>query len=296
MSSDQNTWLKHYRDDLETIVTMQGPSPALTVIDDKLELGNGASIALRFYRPGADGPWPTLLFIHGGGFVAGSLTGYDIPLRWLARRSQWQIAAVDYRLAPEHPFPTAPDDCTAALRHLFVNEMADKDRIAVGGDSCGGLLATVVARRARDAGLPLALQVMLYPNADLRETATHASRAKYDGTIVRIDELYRSLDLYLGPTDRSVADVSPLLAPDLRGLCPAMLVTSEYDPLRDEAEAYGERLREAGVSVEGLRLDGMIHSILQRGARIDRGDALIALLANTLRATGRSTGDGRASR
>lgn len=103
--------------------------------------------------------------------------------------------------------------------------------------------------------------------------------------MIRLTELYRSLDLYLGLTDRSLADVSPVLAPDLKGLCPTLLVTNEYDPLRDEAEAYGERLREAGVEIETQRLGGMIHSAIQRGARIDRGDALITLIADALRAT-----------
>lgn len=287
MPADQAEWLQHYRAELDRIVSMQGPAPAITVIEKKVETGNGAPIGLRLYRPTETGPWPTLLFIHGGGFVAGSLTGYDIPLRWLALRSGWQIAAVDYRLAPEHPFPAAPDDCTAALRQILEDERfgVDRSRVAVGGDSSGGLLATVVARRARDVGVPLALQAMIYPNADLREATPHASRAEFDGIVVRVDELYRSLDLYLGPTDRSLADVSPILIPNLEGLCPALLITNEYDPLRDEAEAYGERLRQAGVRVDAHRLDGMIHSAIQRGVRIDSGDALISLIADTLHAT-----------
>ena len=142
----------------------------------------------------------------------------------------------------------------------------------------------MVARRAREAGIGLALQVLLYPNADLRETTAYASRAAHDGKVVRIDELYRGLDLYLGATDRRLADVSPVLAPDLAGLCPALLVTNEDDPLRDEAEVYGARLREAGVRLEMLRLPGMIHSVMQRAARIDAGDALITMVSERLRA------------
>jgi acetyl esterase len=283
MPADQAAWLAGYRGQLDGIVAMQPPAPAITVLEDTV-VCDGAPLGLRLYQPEGSVLRPTLLFIHGGGFVAGSLAGYDRPLRTLALRSGWQVAAIDYRLAPEHPFPVAPDDCTAALRHLLANAQVDRTRLAVGGDSAGGLLATVVARRAREAGIGLALQVLLYPNADLRETTAYASRAAHDGKVVRIDELYRGLDLYLGATDRRLADVSPVLAPDLAGLCPALLVTNEDDPLRDEAEVYGARLREAGVRLEMLRLPGMIHSVMQRAARIDAGDALITMVAERLRA------------
>lgn len=280
MPADEGAWLRGYRKELDAITAMQGPAPDCDVV--QREVGGRE---LRLYRPGGERPSPTLLFIHGGGFVGGSLEGYDIPLRHLARRSGWQVAAVDYRLAPEHPFPAAPEDCFAALIALHDDPAlgAAGQPLAIGGDSAGGLLATVMAMRARDAGLPLALQVLLYPNTDLRPGPHHPSRVAHDGVVIRVDELYRSLDLYLGPADRTVAHVSPLLAEDLRGLCPALLVTNEIDPLRDEAEAYGERLREAGVSVEAIRLPGMIHSCLQRGARIDAGDALITLVAERLR-------------
>ena len=283
MPVDQGKWLKGYRDELDAIVAMQGPVPACDVATRTIASA-GQTIGLRLYRAGGAQPLPTLLFIHGGGFVAGSLKGYDIPLRHLALRSGWQIAAVDYRLAPEHPYPAAPDDCLAALRDLLDDPTVDRRRIAVCGDSAGGLLAAVTARRARDAGLPLVLQMLLYPNTDLREGTAHASRAAFDGLIVRIDELYRSLDLYCGDADRTAADLSPLLTPDLGALCPALIVTNEYDPLRDEAEAYGERLRAVGVSVDAERLDGMVHSVLQRGARIATGDRLITRLADALSA------------
>ena len=285
MPMDDVAWLKAYREQLDGVVAMQGPAPAIAVVERDRATRAG-KVALRLYRPTVPGLWPTLLFIHGGGFVGGSLNGYDTPLRWLALRSGWQIAAVDYRLAPEHPFPAAPKDCSAALDCLFTDTGigADPTRIAVGGDSAGGLLATVLACQARDAGLGLALQVLLYPNTDLRPGDQHASRREFDGTVIRIDELYRSLDLYLGTTDRSRADVSPLFATDLEGLCPALLVTNAYDPLRDEGEAYGARLAEAGVKLEAFRMNGMIHTTLQRAARIDAGDALITRIAEALKA------------
>ena len=293
MASDGGEWLAGYRAELDRIVAMQGEAPPIAGATRRVPLPDGGTIALRVYRPdNAAGPRPTALFIHGGGFVAGSLQGYDIPLRHLALRSGWQVAAIDYRLAPEHPFPAAVHDCAAALMVLLTEPDVEAGRMAVIGDSAGGCLAAVTARRARDAGLPLALQVMLYPNTDLRpdgdlpEGTSYPSRAAYDGAIVRMDELHRSLDLYCGAVDRTLPDVSPLLARDLAGLCPALVMTNAIDPLRDEGEAYARRLRDAGVPVEAERLEGMIHGAFQRGARIAAGDALITRVAERLRAAG----------
>ena len=283
MPADQDEWLRGYRAQLEDLPRLQGPAPELDVIETTCS-GPVNPIGLRAYRPTQQGPRPTVMFCHGGGFVAGTLHGYDVPLRWLALRSGWQVIAVDYRLAPEYPYPAAPEDCMAALRFLAAGGMdADISRLAVAGDSAGGLLATVLARRARDEQLPLRLQVVLYANTDLREDGPHPSRTAFDGTVVRIDELYRSLRLYLDGHDRSVPDVSPLLAPDLRGLCPALLITNEYDPLRDEAERYADRLRDAGVPVMFQRLPGMVHGALQMAAAIDAGDALITRIADALK-------------
>ena len=283
MPRNQDEWLAGYRAQLDAIVAMQGPAPAVAIVERRIA-GGGGAIDLRLYRPDGPTPRPTALFVHGGGFVAGSLAGYDIPLRWLALRSGWQIAAVDYRLAPEHPYPAASDDCMAALTHLMASPEVDPSRIAVIGDSAGGCLAAIVASRARTEKRPLALQVLLYPNTDLREVAPYASRTAFDGAIVRLDELYRSLALYCGAADRTRGDVSPVLADDLAGLCPALVVTNEIDPLRDEAEAYAVRLRAAGVPTDFEREAGMIHSAIQRGARIDRGDVLISRIAQRLRA------------
>ena len=293
MAADEGEWLAGYRAELDRVVAMQGEAPPITGAMRPVPLPGGGTIALRVCRPdGGAGRRPTALFIHGGGFVAGSLAAYDIPLRWLALRSGWQVAAVDYRLAPEHPFPAAVHDCAAALMVLLTEPDVEAGRLAVIGDSAGGCLAAVTARRARDAGLPLALQVLLYPNTDLRPAAAlpagtaYPSRAEHDGVVIRMDELHRCLDLYCGATDRTLPDVSPLLAPDLAGLCPALVVTNGHDPLRDEGEAYARRLREAGVPVEAERVDGMIHSALQRGARLAHGDALITRVAARLRAVG----------
>ncbi len=291
MPGDEREWLQGYRAELDGVVAMQGAAPEITVVDHSVSLDGGGSIPMRLYRPAGATPRPTFLFLHGGGFVAGSLAGYDIPLRWLALRSGWQVAAPAYRLAPEHPFPAAPADCARSLEYLLEDPTCEVDtsRLAVGGDSAGGLLAAVLAAEARDAGHALALQLLLYPNTDLRETTDHASRQRYDGTVIRVEELYRSLRLYVGEADRLLPRASPLLRNDLAGLCPALLVTNEYDPLRDEGEAYGAQLEAAGVPVTLLRMDGMIHTALQRGARLAAGDALISTVAEALRnSTGRN--------
>ena len=275
MPADTGAWLAQYRAQLDGLTRFQGPAPDIVVQE---------AAGARIYRPPGPAPRPTLLFMHGGGFVAGTLRAYDVPLRSLALRSGWQVMAVDYRLAPEHPYPAAPEDGWAALRFLAGGGAeADAARLAVGGDSAGGLLATVLARRARAAGIPLRFQALLYPNTDLRPGPHHASRTEYDGVVIRMDELYRSLDLYMSGADRTAADASPLLSPDLAGLCPAWLVTNEIDPLRDEAEAYGQRLRDAGVSVRQEREAGMVHGALQYGAVVAAGDRLITRFADALR-------------
>ncbi len=294
MPANEAEWLEDYRATLDAVVAMQGAPPEIAVCEQDVVVGSGVRLRMRLFRPEAEGLRPTLLFLHGGGFVAGSLAGYDIPLRWLALRSGWQVAAPAYRLAPEHPYPAALDDCAMALDQLLNDPACEVDatRVAIGGDSAGGLLATAVAARARDAGQTLALQVLLYPNTDLREGAGQASRAEFDGVVIRIEELYRSLACYLGGTDRTRPDVSPLLSASLTGLCPALIVTNEYDPLRDEAEAYGAQLEAAGVPADCRRMAGMIHTALQRGARIDAGDALISEVAEVLRRTGARPGEG----
>lgn len=283
MPDDQAEWLRGYRAQLDALPRWQGTPPTIDVIDTTAPGPAPRPVPLRAYRP-RPGVLPTALFCHGGGFVAGTLRGYDVPLRWLALRSGWQVVAADYRLAPEHPYPAAPQDCWAALRFLAQGGLgADPGRLAVVGDSAGGLLATALAGQARDAGLELALQVLLYPNTDLRADAPHASRPAFDGTVIRLPELYRSLDLYLGAADRSLPAISPLLAPDLGRMCPAVLVTNECDPLRDEALRYAERLRCAGTLVDAWHEPGMIHGALQYAARVEAGDRLITRVADALR-------------
>lgn len=277
MPADQDEWLAGYRADVDRFVRFQGPPPDVAVRDTTIDCPGGP-LKLRVY--GEDPTAPVALYCHGGGFVAGSLSGYDTPLRWLAIRSGWQVYAVDYRLAPESPYPAAVEECLAALVHIAAG--APKC-LAVIGDSAGGLLAAVLARHARDRSIDLALQVLLYPNADLREAPSYPSRVDHDGVLIRVDELYRSLALYAAGADRSDPDLSPVCAGDLARLCPAFVVTNEFDPLRDEGELYARLLGDAGVGVVHERLPGMIHAGLQLAAAIPAGDALITRVAEHLK-------------
>lgn len=281
MPADEAEWLAGYREQVNGFVRFQRSPPDLAVRDTMIK-GPAGPLTLRVYGDtGQDGP--VALFSHGGGFVAGSLAGYDTPLRQLAIRSAWRVVAVDYRLAPESPYPAAVEDCWAALSCLASGGVGAPAPLAVIGDSAGGLLASVIARRARDAGVELALQVLLYPNADLREGSRYPSRAEHDGVLIRVDELYRSLALYAAGADRSDPDLSPVCAPDLAGLCPAFVVTNEYDPLRDEGEVYARLMKGAGVPVVHERLPGMIHAGLQLAGAIPAGDALITRIAEHLK-------------
>jgi acetyl esterase len=226
-----------------------------------------------------------LVYLHGGGWVVGSLETHDGVCRALASRTPCVVAAVDYRLAPEHRFPAAVEDAWAATAWVAEHAASiggDPDRIAVGGDSAGGTLATACAIRARDHGLRLALQLLVYPVTDHRfDTASYEECA--EGYGLTRDAMRWYWAQYLGPDDGSSPEASPLRAADLAGLAPAHVVTAEYDPLRDEAEAYAARLEEAGVPVRLDRCEGLIHGFLRMPGTIRRADAVLDDAAAALR-------------
>jgi acetyl esterase len=224
----------------------------------------------RLYRPAGatDQTLPVLVFFHGGGFVIGDLDTHDNQARRLCRDLRALVISVDYRLAPEHPFPAPLDDCFAATR--WVAEHAaelggDPARVAVGGDSAGGNLATTVALRCRDEGGPTpAAQLLIYPVADL-STPDRASRLENaEGYLLTRDDMMWFESCYVPDGQATEPLASPLLA-DLDGLPPAVVVTAEYDPLRDEGDAYAEALRDAGVPVVHERFDGLIHGFFGMG-------------------------------
>jgi acetyl esterase len=196
------------------------------------------------------------------------------------------VIAVDYRLAPEHPFPAAVDDCWSATTWIAANALAlgiDNTRLAVGGDSAGGGLAAVMTLMARRGGPELKFQVLVYPVTDLR--ANSESYSKYADGYLLTRNMMRWYIAQYAPTDEAVRDwrASPLLAPSVDGVPPALVITSGLDPLRDEGEAYARRLEEAGVAVDYVCLGGMIHGFLTMGGKIDTANRAVATMASALR-------------
>ncbi len=238
----------------------------LMTIKDRTMAGPAGEIPLRIYMPAGNKALPILLYFHGGGFVVGDLDTVDFRCRLLADWAGCVVVSVDYRLAPEHPYPAAVEDCFAAT--VWAAEQAaalgaDADRIAVGGDSAGGNLAAVVALLAKEHGGPkLCFQYLVYPVTDAT-TETVSYHENGSGYGLTKDAMVWYWDNYAPDlARRSEPYASPLRAPDLSGLPPALVVTAEFDPLRDEGEAYAARLREAGVPVELRRYDGMVHGFL----------------------------------
>jgi acetyl esterase len=235
----------------------------------------------RLYVPtNAPSPGPLLVFFHGGGWVYGDLDSHDPPCRFLAERSGVRVLSVAYRLAPEHPFPAGYDDATAAYRWVVDNAAslgADVSRLGVGGDSAGGNLAAVTAVEAARAGLPLALQLLVYPATDAsRESVSR--RLFGSGFYLTADFMDRSRDQYVtDPGQRTDPRVSPLLGDVPAGLAPAYVATAGFDPLRDEGEAYARKLADAGIEVELRRFPDQIHGFLNvlgagRSARAASGE------------------------
>jgi len=244
-----------------------GSAPEDVAAEEMTTDGPAGPIPARLYRPGKGGN-RLLVWYHGGGAMAGSLDSHDMALRQLSSATGRVIASVDYRLAPEHISPAPQEDCIAATRALIgcAAELGcDPDRVAIGGDSIGGLFAAVVAIALRDAGEPVpSAVVMLYPNTDLRPDRPFASLDSEAGHVMTRESLAYENSLFVPRVeDRTDPFVSPLLAPDLSRLPPTLLVLCEHDPLRDEGEAFGRRLAEAGVRLEQRLYPGMIHGFLQ---------------------------------
>lgn len=268
---------------------LHGPPEPVARATDHTIAGPASTIPVRIYTPvGEGGPFPVLVYFHGGGWVLGSADVLDVPCRALTNRAGCVLVSVDYRLAPEHPFPAAVDDATAATRWVAGNASAingDPARIAVGGDSAGGNLAAVVARLLRDRQEhPLVYQLLVYPvtNYDFSTASYQENAAGYGLTKNGMKWFW---DHYLqADADGRHPHASPLLALDLQGLPPALVITAEYDPLRDEGESYAACLREAGVAVQATRYDGMIHGFFTLGGALDQGKEAIDEAAQALRA------------
>ena len=249
--------------------------------------GPGGEIPVRIYTPNGEGPFPALVYYHGGGWVIGNLETVDVPCRLLANRANCVVVSVDYRLAPEHKFPAAADDSYAAAKWVVENAASiqvEAERVAIGGDSAGGNLAAVVALMARDKGeISLAYQMLVYPVTN-HSYATESYTENADGYLLTKDSMVWFWNHYLrNEEDGKNPYASPLQAEDLSGLPPALVLTGEFDPLRDEGEAYAERLREAGVQVEAKRYDGMIHGYFWMPGVLEQGRQSIEHAAKALK-------------
>jgi acetyl esterase len=247
--------------------TLQGRPVALARVEEMKIPGPAGEIPIRVYWPEEDGPLPALVFYHGGGWVIGNLDTSDSLCRMLSKKASVVVVSVDYRLAPEHPFPAAVDDSYAALVWVSRNAGSlgvDPSRVAVGGGSAGGNLTAAVALMARDRGGPaLAYQVMIYPATNLLylDTDSHRDFAEGYGLTREHVEFFR--DRYLPEVaDRSSPYASPLLAESLEGLPPAIVITAGFDVLRDEGGLYAERLEAAGVPAIHANFPSMIHGFV----------------------------------
>ena len=264
--------------------------PEIGVVSNMLAEGPDGPIPLRVYRPrgvAADAPLPGLVFFHGGGWVIGDLDTHDVLCRQLTAEAGITVVAVDYRLAPEAKFPAAADDAWAATRWVVAHADRlgiDARRLAVGGDSAGGNLAAVVSLLARDAGAPdIAFQALLYPVADVG-IEWPSYQAFGEGYLLTSQSMRWFIGHYLKAEQEAVDwRVSPLRAPSLEGLPPALIVTAGFDPLRDEGEAYARALRDAGVCVDYVCYGGMIHGFVPMGRLIDTGNRAVSHIAASLR-------------
>jgi acetyl esterase len=267
---------------VEGMKMLGGQPIELARVEDLSIPGPGGDLPIRIYStepvgPSGDGGLrPALVYLHGGGFVFGNLDTHDAVCRALAKESGAVVISVDYRLAPENKFPAAVNDSYAATLWVAANAERlgiDAHRISVGGDSAGGNLAAVIALRCRDAGGPaLAGQVLLYPVTDYTTYETDSHRDFADGYFLTRAAMDWFTDHYLASADQKRhPEVSPLLAANLSGLPPALVITAEFDPLRDEGEAYARRLQEAGVPVSVTRYPGMIHAFVSMHGLVSGG-------------------------
>ncbi|HLK36329.1 MAG TPA: alpha/beta hydrolase [Polyangiaceae bacterium] len=241
----------------------------------------------RVYTPaGAGRNAPGLVFFHGGGFVLGSIESHDGVCRGLAAHSGVVVVSVDYRLAPEHPFPAPTDDATAATRWILENAASlgvDDQALAVGGDSAGGALAIAAARALRGSAKRPAFQLLLYPATDA--TRREASHKHFREGFMLTE---RSIDWIIGnylpdPSTHTDPRASPLLADDLSGMPPGLVLTAGFDPLRDEGRKFAERLRAAGAAVEHVCSESSIHGFMNMAGVMDEPARLAALAADRLR-------------
>lgn len=269
------------------LVAYQGEQLPVAVVEETRVPGPAGEVPVRAYRPRADdAAIPAYVFFHGGGWVVGDLDTVDRECRRMAMLADCAVFSVDYRLAPERPFPAAVDDALAVVAALAGDPARygiDGSRIAVGGESAGGNLAAVVAQQCRDRGAPLRHQVLIYPVLDT-DTETRPTYAAYaSGYSMTRDDMVYYFDTYVGDGDRADPRVAPLRAADLTGLCPATIVLAECDVLRDEGEEYACALIRVGVQVQARRFEGMFHPFVPLAGALDAAVEAQRFVAHALR-------------
>ena len=276
------------RELLDDLFAVEAPDPVGGVTDLGVQGPNGP-IPLRVYVPDGEGPFPVLVFFHGGGWVRGSLDAYEGPCRLLTREAGCVVVSVDYRRAPEHPFPAGFEDCYRAAEWAASHAAdlrGDPDRVAVGGDSAGGNLTAAVALAARDRDGPdFAHQLLVYPSVNAPSVRWFDSYDDYaTDYFLEMDSVEWYLEQYLERrADVGNAYAFPLRARSLANLPPATVVTAGFDPLVDEGTAYVDRLEGAGTPVEHLHYDAQIHGFCSLYEHVDAGRAAIDDIAGALR-------------
>jgi acetyl esterase len=261
--------LAEQRRQVEQEMQRQAGEPAkVAAINDRAIPGPAGDIPIRIYTPEGAGPFPALIYFHSGGWVFGSIAASDPLCRALAKQTPCLVVSVGYRLAPEHRFPAAPEDCYAATQWVVEHAReinADPQRIAVGGDSAGGNLTAAVTLMARDRqGPALCFQVIIYGETDYYDPGTPSYSTYATGYSLTREDMIWYWGQYLArKEDHTHPYATPLRAANLSNLPPALIITAEYDPVRDEAERYAQRLREEGGTARLSRYAGMIHGFFR---------------------------------
>lgn len=271
-------------------IRLQGDPTPVERVEDVLAAGAAGQLPVRVYDPSPEELLPLIVYFHGGGWVTGGVDVADAPCRALAVGTHAVVASVGYRLSPETQHPGPSEDCYAATSWLAANAArwgADADRMVVSGDSAGGNLAAAVTLMARDRGGPgIAAQVLLYPPlAPARESSFASYQENAEGFGLTRGGIEWFWDHYLAsPEDGADPYAAPLLARDLSGLPPALVVTAEYDPLRDDGTAYADRLRSAGVDVEHVGYPGLVHGFFWMAKALPEARDVVDVVARRLRA------------
>ena len=266
---------------------LMGKPEKVAKVEDLKIPGSAGQIPIRVYTPEGKGPFPVFVYLHGGGFVVGTIALGENLCRVVANKASCVAVSVEYRLAPEHKFPAAVDDAYEATKWAAKNANqinGDPNRIAVGGDSAGGNLSAVVSLRARDEGEKFPVyQVLMYPVTQQDMHATGSRTEFSEGYFLTGGDMLWFGDQYFEKNqNRRVPYASPLLAPKLSGLPPALIITAGFDPLRDEGEAYGEKLKKSGIPVKISRYEGMIHGFISMDAVISKAKDAMTEVATSL--------------